>query len=208
MEITKTPHALYRFFDEGGELLYIGITNNPTARFRQHGSDKDWWHEVATIRMERYSSRDAVLVAEKRAIIEEKPRYNVVHAAGTLTPGDAYAVLCESCLQPATLACVLTSDRYAYRKHRDEWTKNPIMRGRDFVSEPVWPAPWHVTCKEHFPGEFEDYWADLEGSRRGAVDLIRHLGEKEWVGEETDFATLAVRLLAPIEAALPRGVAW
>ena len=91
---TKITHALYRFFDEGDELLYVGITNNPSARFKQHGADKDWWHEVVTIRMQRYPSRAAVLIAEKRAIIEEKPRYNVVHAAGSLPPADPIACPC------------------------------------------------------------------------------------------------------------------
>jgi predicted GIY-YIG superfamily endonuclease len=89
MEITKTPHALYRFFGEGGELLYVGITNNPTRRFAQHGVKRDWWHEVATIRMERHESREAVLAAERSAILAERPRYNVVHNGGAPVTDEA-----------------------------------------------------------------------------------------------------------------------
>lgn len=76
------PHALYRFFAEDGALLYVGITNNPARRFTQHGVDREWWHEVETIRMERHPDREAVLIAEKLAIQTERPRYNVIHAGG------------------------------------------------------------------------------------------------------------------------------
>lgn len=82
----ERPHALYRFFAEDGELLYVGITSNPARRFAQHGSDKEWWEEVAEIRMERLPSREAVLAAERAAIIAERPRYNVVHANGASAP--------------------------------------------------------------------------------------------------------------------------
>jgi predicted GIY-YIG superfamily endonuclease len=76
------PHALYRFFGADGTLLYVGITNNPSRRFSQHGVQREWWLEVETIRMERHPDRESVLLAEKRAIQEERPRYNVVHAGG------------------------------------------------------------------------------------------------------------------------------
>jgi hypothetical protein len=82
----RQPHALYRFFAEDGALLYVGITNNPARRFAQHGAARDWWLEVATIRLEMYPSREAVLAAERAAIVAERPRYNVVHANGALVP--------------------------------------------------------------------------------------------------------------------------
>jgi hypothetical protein len=79
------PHALYRFFGPAGDLLYVGITNNPARRFAQHGVSREWWLEVETIRMERFPTREAVLAAEKRAIVEEHPKYNVMHAVGPHT---------------------------------------------------------------------------------------------------------------------------
>lgn len=78
----EKPHALYRFFDPEGVLLYVGITNNPARRFAQHGAARDWWYEVDTIRMERFPDRESVLLAEREAIQAERPRYNVVHANG------------------------------------------------------------------------------------------------------------------------------
>jgi predicted GIY-YIG superfamily endonuclease len=72
-------HALYRFYNACDELLYVGITNNPAARFRQHADAKDWWAEVATIRIEQHGSREALMDAERQAIKAEQPAYNVVH---------------------------------------------------------------------------------------------------------------------------------
>lgn len=78
----EAPQALYRFFDATGVLLYVGITNNPSRRFTQHGTSREWWHEVETIKMERFPSREAVLQAERAAIKAEGPKYNIVHAGG------------------------------------------------------------------------------------------------------------------------------
>lgn len=74
-----TPHALYRFYDASGVLLYVGITADPGARFKQHRNDKEWWTEVANIRIEKLPTRIAVLEAERTAIREERPLWNVTH---------------------------------------------------------------------------------------------------------------------------------
>ena len=70
-------HVLYRFYDAEGALLYIGITNNPPARFRQHRGAKSWWDAVANIKLETFDSRRALEVAERGAIKSEKPKYNI-----------------------------------------------------------------------------------------------------------------------------------
>lgn len=76
--MTQT-HALYRFFGAGGTLLYIGITNSIPTRLKAHNRDKPWWLGVSRIEVEHYPSRQAVLEAERRAIIAEKPLYNQQH---------------------------------------------------------------------------------------------------------------------------------
>lgn len=78
----NTTQALYRFFDENGELLYVGVTLDPSARWKQHRADKAWWHEVAGIKIAHFPDRRSVLDAEREAIKAEKPRYNVVHNTG------------------------------------------------------------------------------------------------------------------------------
>lgn len=76
---TSEPHALYRFYGAGGTLLYIGITNSLPRRLTQHNDKKPWWLGVSTVKVEHYPSREAVLEAEKRAIIAERPLYNEKH---------------------------------------------------------------------------------------------------------------------------------
>jgi hypothetical protein len=74
-----TTHVVYRFFAESGELLYVGVTSNPVARFRAHEIQKSWWSEVADTTLEEYPTRQDALTAEQRAICAEMPRYNVIH---------------------------------------------------------------------------------------------------------------------------------
>lgn len=81
-DIDGSDHALYRFFNSDGGLLYIGISVNAPQRFKRHKGDQPWWLEVAQITIERYASRADVLAAEKRAIETEHPLYNVVHNTG------------------------------------------------------------------------------------------------------------------------------
>lgn len=78
--MTDRKQALYRFFSDEGELLYVGITMNPSARWPKHAATKQWWHEIETITVETFDSRAEVLTAEKEAIKTERPTYNIVHA--------------------------------------------------------------------------------------------------------------------------------
>lgn len=70
-------HALYRFYNDGGQLLYTGITNNPERRFTEHAKEKHWWTEVRGIAIDWYDDRNSVLSAEKRAIRIENPFHNI-----------------------------------------------------------------------------------------------------------------------------------
>jgi hypothetical protein len=79
-------HTLYRFWDAGGDLLYVGITGIRDARWRAHGNQKPWWREVATVTVEHYDDRKSLAAAEIAAIRAEKPRYNVAHTAAALAP--------------------------------------------------------------------------------------------------------------------------
>ena len=72
--------TLYRFFDDEGQLLYIGISINAFNRAKKHRQEKYWWPEVAAITLYRYKTRADVEEAERRAIKEEKPLYNKTYA--------------------------------------------------------------------------------------------------------------------------------
>jgi predicted GIY-YIG superfamily endonuclease len=78
------PHWLYRWWSATGELLYVGISNDPARRYAQHLDDprKPWARALGVtfeVEPEPYPGRAAVLLAERRAIEQERPRHNVVH---------------------------------------------------------------------------------------------------------------------------------
>ena len=70
---------LYRHFDADGQLLYVGITCNPSKRLGQHRRSKDWFTDIAQTTYEKYASRADVIAAEKAAIEAEHPLWNVCH---------------------------------------------------------------------------------------------------------------------------------
>lgn len=85
-------HALYRFYDRAGELLYVGITRDPGARWSRHAADKPWWHQVQRIAIEPMPDRAIALAAERDAIKAENPRYNIVHRPKETPHADAEAL--------------------------------------------------------------------------------------------------------------------
>lgn len=69
--------ALYRFLNRAGELLYVGICDEPVKRWYAH-ADKPWWPEVALFRVRWHPSREEAAARETEAIRAERPRHNVV----------------------------------------------------------------------------------------------------------------------------------
>jgi len=76
-----TPTALYRLYDANGSLLYVGISSDPSKRFREHRSASQWWPLVASRRVEWLRHRPAAQQAERKAIEAESPAWNVVFTA-------------------------------------------------------------------------------------------------------------------------------
>ncbi len=77
-EVEQT--AVYRFFNAADELLYVGITGDPRARWAQHAAEKAWWPDVVRHTVEWLPSREEALAAKAAAITAEAPLHNV---AGT-----------------------------------------------------------------------------------------------------------------------------
>lgn len=67
---------VYKHFDEAGELLYVGISNSPMMRTKQHEESAGWFDQVRNIEINPYQTREEALDAEAQAIIELNPRYN------------------------------------------------------------------------------------------------------------------------------------
>ena len=87
-----TVTSLYRAFDTADNLLYVGISSQPSERFRQHRADKPWWVRVARIELMHYPNRAAAVEAERHAIQAEAPAYNM----SDRTPGPVEVVVVDT----------------------------------------------------------------------------------------------------------------
>ena len=76
---------LYRFYDQGGALLYVGITKDPHRRWDQHHRKNrtGWWAQVCVVHTEWYPTRAQAEAAEVVAIQTEYPVHNI---SNVLTP--------------------------------------------------------------------------------------------------------------------------
>lgn len=74
-EVTSERTALYRLYDADGNLLYVGITNNP-KRWYDHSRDKCWWPEVNRKTIEWFETRKSAERIEKLEVKEDGPKYN------------------------------------------------------------------------------------------------------------------------------------
>jgi predicted GIY-YIG superfamily endonuclease len=71
--------SLYRHFAADGSLLYVGISLSWPDRTKTHAQRSKWFEQVAKVEIERFTSRQAALDAEREAIKRERPQFNIVH---------------------------------------------------------------------------------------------------------------------------------
>ena len=69
-------HYVYCLVDWYGELLYVGRTNDPVRRLRQHQQYQPWWPDVDKVAI-YYYYRDAVGQAEELCIKMFNPIHNI-----------------------------------------------------------------------------------------------------------------------------------
>ena len=74
--VVSDPTDLYRYFDDEGKLLYVGISFSAIVRASQHKANADWFDFVSQMTVERFESRDDASKAEIEAIRSENPIYN------------------------------------------------------------------------------------------------------------------------------------
>jgi predicted GIY-YIG superfamily endonuclease len=76
----STPKTtLYRYFDDTGQLLYVGITGDNTKRQSQHRRSSFWFGYIASATFEHFDTRQEAAQAEITAIQSEKPKHNSQH---------------------------------------------------------------------------------------------------------------------------------
>lgn len=74
-----TPTSVYKYYDESGVLLYVGITSRNIRRQREHNADKEWWRLVSTQEVEHYPSRPHAEAREAALIRSYCPPFNTRH---------------------------------------------------------------------------------------------------------------------------------
>ena len=68
--------VVYRHFDAGGALLYVGMSLNFYARLMQHNYGTTWIKQVSRVEIEHFATKDDAVIAERNAIFREKPKHN------------------------------------------------------------------------------------------------------------------------------------
>lgn len=80
-----TRTALYRHFDAGGCLLYVGVSENLARRDVEHRSTKAWFDKIARTETAWFPSRKDALAAEIAAIAADRPAHNRINRRSALT---------------------------------------------------------------------------------------------------------------------------
>lgn len=71
---------LYRHYDSKGRLLYVGISTSVLNRIMSHKSSSHWYDRIAKITIQNFKNMEELLLAERKAIKKEKPRFNLTHS--------------------------------------------------------------------------------------------------------------------------------
>ncbi|KUN32483.1 hypothetical protein AQJ11_02865 [Streptomyces corchorusii] len=69
---------MYRVFNAGGRLLYVGSSERPRQRWHEHRSRTVWWPLAAEYSLDWFEDRAAAYTAEAQAIVAEQPELNQV----------------------------------------------------------------------------------------------------------------------------------
>jgi predicted GIY-YIG superfamily endonuclease len=69
-------YCLYRHYDQDGKLLYVGVTDDPARRLQEHLRDSRWRGKIASVSVQRCTSQQEAVAAERSAILNEYPIWN------------------------------------------------------------------------------------------------------------------------------------
>jgi predicted GIY-YIG superfamily endonuclease len=145
--LAARPTVVYRLYDESGSLLYVGMTVDPVARFRNHRYwHVDWWPYVDSVLFEDHPNRAEAAFAEKVAMILERPKENVV---GSYTRAQRYASggwLYPVLQQEEQEFCVADEDVARYRRLRllalEKWQEVDLLFQADHTAEAEAACSW------------------------------------------------------------------
>lgn len=78
-DATPVPTSVYRYYDEHGILIYVGITSRGMQRNREHNATKEWWHLVTSQEVEHFETRHEAEAKERSLIRKHLPPFNKQH---------------------------------------------------------------------------------------------------------------------------------
>jgi hypothetical protein len=84
--MSDNPGQLYRHYDAQGVLLYVGISLDTLHRLGEHRKRAPWYRSIARVTIQQCASWRAAQIAEREAIVAERPRHNIVHTLPTHAP--------------------------------------------------------------------------------------------------------------------------
>ncbi len=76
----NVPYVLYRFYGSNDVLLYIGISRSFVKRRTWHKKKSRWYTMIEKTVTTEYPSQTEAEIAERKAIISERPAYNVQYS--------------------------------------------------------------------------------------------------------------------------------
>jgi len=184
--------ALYRFFDTNDVLLYVGLTIDPGARFKKHRYTKQWWRDVDRIEIQHFNDLESLRAAERRAIEDEQPLYNI--SMSTRQPDDL-VWLCDACREPVENGGGWVTISYAEigEHQRQDKIIDAAALARGGGSWKIYnladiqdSVRWHVYHRECDPEpDGPDYWIEVSRIRTlpQLVHWTAHLLEKNWISD-------------------------
>lgn len=166
---------LYRMYDAEGTLLYIGISKSAIKRLTQHMVEQPWVQQIAKVDIEQLEcDRTTAMQIEREAIIDEKPKYNVVHngrAETTSVPAGEH--------EQQTGAA-----GKGQRKKR--WMCDSCHRQAKWIQYVYQTGEWQCVCREHDPypagmdGGVYVFECDRVQSDSELASMRDHLAHKSW----------------------------
>jgi predicted GIY-YIG superfamily endonuclease len=60
--------AVYRLFDQAGQLLYVGMGRNPMNRWSSHADQHAWWPQVTAFAVVWHPTRSDAAAEERSAL--------------------------------------------------------------------------------------------------------------------------------------------
>jgi predicted GIY-YIG superfamily endonuclease len=129
----SVPYHLYRHYNSAGELLYVGISLSSLTRLARHKSRSGWFQEIACVDLEVFDTKEEALEAEKKAIRNERPKFNIRHSPppppNSLSPPMPYA-------QPRR-------ERRGTSLSDPKWAKHAIFMPKE-AGEILGRSPWTI----------------------------------------------------------------